>query len=282
MSISIHRRRDLQPSQVSELNSALAAYYTNPPASYYATANNAAAHYTPEVQPFHCDLVSRVQPGMDFLELGCGTAHLCQHVEARGAHYTGLDYSAGLLAENRRRFQRARFMPIDTDLADRFDFVASLYTIEHVADPPAYLDRLWGFCKPGGFVAIICPEFVDCECQPPSLFYGQTPRRLRKKLFTFAFEDAWAHFCDLKWNAMRWQGQARTEGPGAFWINLLPRVLHGAEYTIDADAVHFPRLKDLVWWFQQRGANIVMTSGTLPRIPAEILRFNCYVLLQKP
>jgi len=278
MSIRILRHAELNGFQRSDLDQALAAYYKTPPPTYYGTADRAAGCYVPESQPFHCDLVSRVQPGMTFLELGCGTAHLCPQVEARGGHYTGMDYSPELLAENRRRFPRARFLSIETDLSERFDFVGSLYTIEHVVDPPAYLERLWRFCQPGGQLAIICPEFIDGDSLPLSVFYGGTPRRFREKLQALDFGDAWAHLYDLKWQSARWQRRARAAVPGAFWINLQPRALHGAEYSIDADAVHLPRLKDLVWWLEQRGATILETSRSLRGINPEVLRFNCYVL----
>jgi SAM-dependent methyltransferase len=281
MSISVCRSSEIEPARLSALDRSLAAYYNSPPASYYTTADKAAANYSMEAQPFHCDLVARVKPGMRLLELGCGTAHLCTHVENLGAHYTGVDYSIGLLEDNRRRFPGARFFPISADLGEEFDFVASLYTIEHVPDPPAYLERMWKVCRPGGLLAVICPEFIDGEGLPPSLFYGHTPRRFREKLRAVDFADAWAHFRDLNWTAPHWLRRARAAPPGAFWINLRPRILDGAPYGIDADAVHFPRLKDLVWWFEHRGAATVQTSMAMRGINREVLRHNCYIVVRK-
>lgn len=260
----------------------MAAFYQNPPPSYYQTADHAAARYTPQKQPFHCDLVGRVQPGNSVLEVGCGTAHLCPQVEARGGSYTGLDHSAELLAANRNKFPRARFFSIGTPPAETFDLVASLYTIEHIADPLAYLELLWRYCRPSGHIAIICPEFVDCPGLAPSVFYGHTPRRLREKLQRGNLADAVAHLMDLKFAAPRWQRQARADLPGAFWINLRPRVLHGAGYAVDGDAVHLVQRRDLVWFFQNKGAAIVQTSATMPTVSPEVLRYNCYVLVQKP
>jgi hypothetical protein len=70
--------------------------------------------------------------------------------------------------------------------------------------------------------------------------------------------------------------------PGAFWINLLPSELHGAGHAIDTDAVHMVRLKDLVWFFRQKGAEIVQTSAAMPEVAPEVRRFNCYLLVKKP
>jgi hypothetical protein len=94
--------------------------------------------------------------------------------------------------------------------------------------------------------------------------------------------DAARHILDLRWNAPRWQAQARRSPPGVFWINTEPSELHGRVHGIDTDAVHLPRMTDLTWWFQQRRATILATSRTLPRVPEDVLRHNCYVLAQKP
>ena len=183
--------------------------------------------------------------------------------------------------ENRQRFSGARFLKVGTKLNEKFDAVVSLYTIEHIADPPSYLEEMWNFCKPGGLLAVICPEFVDGHGIAPSVYYGTTPRRIREKVRSFAFSDALQHLFELFWVAPRWKGRARAAQPGAFWINLKPRVLYGAHYSIDADAVHLPRLKDIVWWLEQRGASILDTSRSMPDVSAAVLRYNCYALARK-
>jgi hypothetical protein len=141
---------------------------------------------------------------------------------------------------------------------------------------------MWNYCKPGGLIGIICPEFVECRGLPPSAYYGRTPRRLREKVQSFALADALLHLIDLKVGAEAWKNRALNGPPGAFWINLKPSVLHGAHYTIDADAVHFPRLKDLIWLFEKKGATIEQTSAKMPGVSPDILQYNCYLLARKP
>ena len=152
---------------------------------------------------------------------------------AHGGHYTGLDHSESLLTQNRRKFPAATIPADRQQPSGKFDLVASLYTIEHVTNPPAYLDRMWSLCKPGGLVAIICPEFIDTNCLPPSLFYGRTPRRFREKLRAGDFADAARHPIDLKWTAARWKARARRTPAGGFWMNLRPSELHGAVHGIE-------------------------------------------------
>ncbi len=267
---------------MAELHRQLAEYYSHPPSSYYVIADRPALYYTPAIQPFHCDIVGRVRSGSSLLEMGCGSAHLCPFVEAAGGSYTGVDHSRELLEANRERFPHAQFFPIGTPLSRRFDIVASLYTIEHVVDPAAYLQGMWQACKPGGMMAIICPDFVDGAGLPPSFYYGKTSRRFRDKLRSFALADAFQHLLDLFWRASRWKAQARSVPPGAFWINVRPRIFDGAAYSIDADAVHLPRLTDIVWWLETQGASIVVTSRSLPNVDPSILKNNCYVLARKP
>jgi SAM-dependent methyltransferase len=282
VTIEIRRLREVDREAIALLQSKLVAYYSNPPASYYKIADQASDKYEPAIQPFHCDLVSRVKPDMSLLELGCGSAHLCPFVKAAGGCYTGMDHSAELLRINQERFPRARFLQIGTKPHAEFDIVASLYTIEHIVDPPSYLENMWNFCKPGGLIAIICPDFIESPDFPPSFYYGKTVRRFREKVKLFSLLDAWWHLIDVFWFARRWKRRAQSSLPGAFWINMRPRIFAGANYSIDADAVHLPRLKDLVWWLERRGATIVTTSVTMPNVDASVLRYNCYVLARKP
>ncbi len=282
MSLSLHPREELSDQHISGLERALTAFYTNPPAKYYRMADKPPAQYNVREQPFHCDLISRVFPGARVLEAGCGTAHLCPQVESRGGHYSGLDHSEALLQDNRRRFPQAAFYSLQSPPAQTFDIVASLYTIEHIADPVKYLASLWHYCRPGGLVAVICPEFVGSPGYAPSIFFGRTPGRFSSKLKAGKVGEAVAHLLDWRWHAPRWKQRALAAPPGAFWINLQPRVLHENDYAIDTDAVHLVQLRDLVWYFQSQGAEMLATADTVPNVTPEVRQFNTYVVARKP
>ena len=282
MSVRLVRLEDLQPREKCALEQKLATFYQAPPSVYHEIADQAGAQYVAELQPFHCDLVRRIEPGMKVLELGCGTAHLCPQVEQAGGWYLGVDHDEQLLQRNRKLFPRATFLRLGAKVNQQFDVVASLYTLEHVVDPPNYLDTMWKFCNSDGLIAVICPDFVDGAGIAPSLFYGKTPRRLRQKVRSMDVADAIEHLVDLFWRTPRWRRRARAEQPGTFWINLKPRVLSGAPYSIDADAVHLARLKDIVDWFENHGASIVITSHSMKNVPKSVSQFNCYVVARKP
>lgn len=282
MSINVAPSANVPEKAREHLERKLTAYYSSNPESYYAQADCAAQNYTRKQQPFHCDLVSRIKRGDSLLEVGCGSAHLCRFVEAAGGHYAGMDHGEELLQQNRRRFPNARFFSLGTPWPGSFDVVASLYTIEHVVDPPAYLETLWNLCRPGGLIAVISPDFIDGDSLPPSFYYGITPRRFRGKVATLSIRDAALHLLDLFWVAPRWKRRARAQGAGRFWINLAPRIFAGADYSVDADAVHLPRLVDITSWLESRGAKIVETSRTLPGVDGAVLRYNCYALARRP
>lgn len=282
MSIRAQPYASIKAPDVAALESALKQFYENPPPTYYQIADAANEVYTPDHHPFHSDVVRQVQPGTSVLELGCGTAHLCRHVEAAGASYTGADYSAALLQANRKRYPAAEFVVMGTELPKRFDIIASFYTIEHVADPLKHLELMWRYCKPGGLLAVICPEFIESPGYAPSVFFGSKPGRFREKLRNLELRDAVMHLIDHLWLAPRWKERARSSPPGSFWINTRPSVLAGGKYSIDADAVHLSRLRDVVWFFERKGASIVRTSSTMAGINPDVLRWNCYVLAQKP
>jgi SAM-dependent methyltransferase len=282
MSLSIRRLAELSATQLDSLENAMAAFYQKPPPSYYQIADKSPSQYTPEQQPFHCDLISRVGSGDKVLEVGCGTAHLCPMIERQGAHYAGLDHSEDLLNDNRRRFPKARFFSVKTPPAETFDLVVSMYTIEHVVNPTVYLEQLWRFCRPGGLVAIICPEFIDSPGFAPSIFFGRKPGRFSEKARKLALLDAASHWLDLKWFGPRWKRKALAAELGAFWINLKPRVLYENAYAIDTDAVHLVQLRDLVWFFQSKSGDIIQSSKRMADVSAELKIYNCYLIAKKP
>jgi SAM-dependent methyltransferase len=282
MAIACIPSANLSAEARKRLGDRMEDFYKAPPAAYYTLADKASGQYEPVGLPFHCDLLGEVKGGTRVGEFGCGTAHLCEEVEKRGGIYTGFDWSSELLAANRLRFPRATFQSVNTPVGEAFDLVASLYTIEHVVDPAAYLAQLWANCLAGGLIGVICPEFVDNASLAPSFYYGNTARRLRDKCLTGSFRDVANHLLDLKWRGPAWKRKALTADPGAFWINLLPKALCDPDFTIDADAVHLVRLADLVWWFQQRGGEIVRTSRDVRNASPDVLKFNGYVLVRKP
>jgi SAM-dependent methyltransferase len=228
------------------------------------------------------DLLGYVHPGMSVCEVGCGAAHICSHVTDRGGVYTGLDVNPAILEKNRRLYPGSRFISAAVEVRETFDMVLSLYTIEHCPDPIRHMEVLMRLCRSGGLVGIVAPEYVNGSSLSGSIFYGITPRRLRQKLASFSFIDAFCHVTDLFIAAPAWKRRAQHAIPGKFWINLLPRALRDSHFLIDSDAVHLPCRADIEWWLEKKGAVIEKSSARFgASIPRDIARNNLYVLARK-
>jgi len=106
-------------------------------------------------------LVSRIEagPGDTVLDVATGTGAVAgELVRQHGCAVVGVDQSAGMLAEARRRLSgRMRLVEASADalpFADgEFDALTFTYLLRYVDDPPATLRELTRVVKPGGTIA---------------------------------------------------------------------------------------------------------------------------------
>jgi trans-aconitate methyltransferase len=90
------------------------------------------------------------------LDVGCAEGHLAGLVPA--ADYVGVDLDEGILAEARAAHPDHTFVGIDElDPTQRFDTIAALAVIEHVPDPPGWLQRWADHLVEGGRVVVTTP-----------------------------------------------------------------------------------------------------------------------------
>ncbi len=113
-------------------------------------------------------LVSRVEvrPGDSVLDVACGTGAVSiELVRRHGCRVVGLDQSAEMLAEGRRRVEaaglaarvrleegRAEELPYENG---SFDALTFTYLLRYVNDPAAVLAELTRAVKPGGTIAML-------------------------------------------------------------------------------------------------------------------------------
>ena len=106
-------------------------------------------------------LVSRIEAGPDdtVLDVATGTGAVARELERQHAcAVVGVDQSAGMLAEARRRLNgRVRLVEASADalpFADgELDALTFTYLLRYVDDPPATLRELARVVKPGGTIA---------------------------------------------------------------------------------------------------------------------------------
>lgn len=120
----------------------------------------------------------KVRPGMRVLDVGCGVGRWSRLLAARGASVTGIDHSATMIAEARRRARaqplrgRVRFLVQDLaalQAADKYDLVLSVTVLQHIieAEPlRAALQRMVTHLDDEGVLVLLeaAPERAVVTC----------------------------------------------------------------------------------------------------------------------
>jgi ubiquinone/menaquinone biosynthesis C-methylase UbiE len=105
-----------------------------------------------------------IEPGMDVLDVGCGSGNATIPAAKLAARVTGLDASPGLIEVAREKgadamvevdwiVGDAQAMPFEDD---SFDRVISIFGHMFAPDHRAAADELKRVCRPGGRIAIAC------------------------------------------------------------------------------------------------------------------------------
>lgn len=107
--------------------------------------------------------------GLSVLDVGCGTGRRSIHAARAGARVTGIDFSAGMLAQAR---QNASGLAIDFlahDIRQPFPFEAGTFdgvlcclSLEHIEPIRPVIADMARVCRPGAFVLIseLHPELI--------------------------------------------------------------------------------------------------------------------------
>ncbi len=99
------------------------------------------------------------QPGLQILEVGCGTGHWMEFLQAYRVHITGLDFSTGMLSQAHRRLPgiplvqgTAERLPWPTGLFDRVFCVNALH---HFPDKAVFLAETRRVLRPAGRILTV-------------------------------------------------------------------------------------------------------------------------------
>lgn len=102
--------------------------------------------------------------GRRALDVGCGAGLLAEPLARLGAAVTGIDASAEVIAAARAHAATGgvgidyRVGGVEAVAGERFDLVASLEVIEHVADTAAFVAGLAGALADGGLLILSTPN----------------------------------------------------------------------------------------------------------------------------
>lgn len=137
----------------------------------------------------------RVRPGMRVLDVGCGVGRWSRLLAARGASVTGIDLSATMIAEARRRARAeslrgpCRFLVQDLaalQAGDKYDLVLSVTVLQHIVDPAALqaaLQRMVTHLDRAGVLVLLeaAPQHAVGTCD--SATFRARPRSHYLRLF---------------------------------------------------------------------------------------------------
>ncbi len=114
------------------------------------------------------DLLGRVELTSPeaIVDLGCGPGNSTELLAARfpGARLTGIDSSAAMLSDARRRLPSADFVEGDVGRwqpPQPVDLIFANAVLQWVPDHAALLPRLFGLLRPGGVLAVQMPDNVE-------------------------------------------------------------------------------------------------------------------------
>jgi demethylmenaquinone methyltransferase/2-methoxy-6-polyprenyl-1,4-benzoquinol methylase len=103
-------------------------------------------------------MVAGIEPGR-VLDVACGTGLVTRELVRRGCSVVGLDQSADMLAEARRRLPGVRFVAGEAErlpFADReFDALTFTYLLRYVDDRLATMRELARVVRPGGRIGMV-------------------------------------------------------------------------------------------------------------------------------
>jgi SAM-dependent methyltransferase len=166
------------------------------------------------------EVVARLGPATDVLELGCGSGPAAEALSA-GRRYLGVDLSRVQLAIARERVPNATFIRADfTTLAFRpaaFDAVVSFYVFMHVPrdELAPTFERIFTWLRPGGRLmltlgTIDAEDRVEEWLDVPMFFAGLSSQAHERLLREVGFE--------LELSEVREEMEARY-GPATFnWV----------------------------------------------------------------
>lgn len=284
----LRESRKIYPDELQLLDDALARFYVNPPGRYHEKATTANEDWNAPDHIFQRRIADLAYHDAKVLDVGCGPAMACPWFMKKKAHYTGVDLSSEQLEANRKKFPNCNFLEMHwrdiKHLGDVFDIVTSFFTLEHIVYPREFLEASSCSVKPGGFLAVLCPDYLNRGFMPSQHFFGREPGGIKAKIRKIQWIEALIEIVDRFHTYPRLIQEARlmSRNNGAWLINLRPLCLETESWENDWDAVYMAGEDEVASYIENLGFNIVERSSTLRNADnTETYPNFCYVLAQK-
>jgi len=272
--LSAVREDDLP--RLRELDGKLRDFYrTAQEQDYWLLAEGHNVDWRDGAHPLHERLLAAIGPEARVADFGCGSAHAAAAL-GNEARYTGIDWGESQIAANRQRYPAAAFVHsslYETPLGDAaVDWAISLFVLEHTVFPTRLLDEMLRVVRPGGRVAIICPQMRLRVMN--SMWAGLTATQsFYEKVRRRRYVDALWHAVEL---SLLFPIYCRLSNrfSGRFLIYPRPRCFY-APYTSDTDAVYWADEREVRDYLAGKGCAI--ESPPSPRGAGSV-----FVIARKP
>ena len=281
--------RNIYPDELQLLDEALTNFYSNPPKAYHEVATAANENLNDKDHIFHRRIISHAYPGAKVLDVGCGNAITSPWFTEKGACYTGVDISREQLEVNKKKYPKCDFLEMHWrdihTLGDVFDIVTSFFTLEHIVYPREFLEASALCVKPGGFLALLCPDYLDRGFLPSQHFFGRKPGGIKDKTRRYQWIAALIEVVDryIIFPVLIRKARLMSKNGGAWLINLRPLCLETESWKIDWDAVYMVGEDEVTNYIETLGFNIVERGAMLRKTDnSETCSSLCYILAQKP
>jgi SAM-dependent methyltransferase len=114
----------------------------------------------------------------DVLDAACGVGYGTAYLAEEARHVVGVDVDTGAIAYARRRYVRSNVEFVQQDLGkldlpdDSFDVVVSFETIEHLAQPEAFLAHAARVLRADGVFVVSTPRVDETTTSPDNPFHS--------------------------------------------------------------------------------------------------------------
>jgi len=284
----LKQSRHIPREDLNALENALTAFYSSPPQEYHETAKAANIDWSQPDHVFHRRILARAHRGASVLDVGCEPSTACPLFVEKGAFYTGVDLSEEQVSLNRSRFPKCEFLFMhwrDTiNLNALYDLVTSFFVLEHIVHPQEFLRASASCVKPGGFLCILCPHYLDLGYMPSLYFFGRKPGGIRIKIRNYQWMEAFIELTNrcIAFPIFLRKARFTAKRGGAWVINLRPASLDVKSWERDWDAVYMVSEDEIVKYIETIGFRIVERGATL-RAASNRGKFPnfCFVIGQK-
>lgn len=241
--------------QIEKLNNNLVNFYKKND-NYYGDIDFTKNYWTNPTELAYKAIISIAETSGSICEIGCGSSNILSECNIIESKYHGCDFSQDLMLKNQKKFPLATFRLVSDSktipFKDReFDFVFSIFVIEHVTEPHIFLNECYRILKPGGKLIILCPDFLG-RGRMSSQRSGFRSGTTKDKLIKYNFFDALVTYYDnrIKIPLYCFYKRLETNKP-RFLINLNPTVFVD-KFLPDVDAVYVTYKKEIIRYLKGR------------------------------